>query len=533
VPTATVASVQVNDGSAQRSEVRSITVTFSDQVFFANNDVAAAFTLRQAASGVDVGLSATLSMNGQGQTVTTLTFSGAGTDPVSAQNGGAPSLADGQYTLTIFSSAVSDQTGPLDGAGAIGTNYVSPADLPGGGPGELGLFRLFGDTDGDGIVDQVDLGQFRSTFNASVGNPSYLPYLDADNSGSVDQVDLGQFRSRFNANVFSVAPPTDFYVNPATGNDANNGLTPATAWKTWARLVAAVADGTITGGEWVTSAGGAADISTIPTNADKTAWYAAYLAGQMQVTGAHIFIDTSEAPLQVTSLLVLPPGCEIESATDALTNLEVNVPIPATEVWAQPDAADDPNVWGTTSTTDYHWTGLYEQMSGQWAQLYPIGAGSIANTLAEALPQLQATPGSFWVDPTTNQLYTHAIAGGDPNTDGVARQYVPEWAETDSNDRVVEVTGGIALRIGGDGGFGFDPLTGQANGINGIGSGEWNNISIIDSCQWSRAGKHTFSAVGSNQIAIGFVVFRDDRAECSLVIGRTLRTTPASAALGR
>jgi hypothetical protein len=29
-----------------------------------------------------------------------------------------------------------------------------------------------------------------------------LAYLDADNSGTVDQVDLGQLRSRFNANVF-------------------------------------------------------------------------------------------------------------------------------------------------------------------------------------------------------------------------------------------------------------------------------------------------------------------------------------------
>jgi Dockerin type I domain len=154
--------------------------------------------------GNDVTLSAAVSLNSQGQTVVTLEFSGAETDPASAENGGAPSLADGLYTLTILASNVDSILGHLDGAGTgtPGNNYVSPTDTLGGGAGELGLFRLFGDTNGDGVVDQTDLGQFRGTFNASTGNPAYLSYLDADNSGTVDQVDLGQFRSRFNASVF-------------------------------------------------------------------------------------------------------------------------------------------------------------------------------------------------------------------------------------------------------------------------------------------------------------------------------------------
>jgi hypothetical protein len=66
----------------------------------------------------------------------------------------------------------------------------------------LHLYRLFGDANGDGIVDQTDLGQFRSAFNAGIGNPLYLSYLDADNGGAVDQLALGQFRSRFNSSVF-------------------------------------------------------------------------------------------------------------------------------------------------------------------------------------------------------------------------------------------------------------------------------------------------------------------------------------------
>jgi hypothetical protein len=80
-----------------------------------------------------------------------------------------------------------------------------------------------------------------------------------------------------------------------------------------------------------------------------------------------------------------------------------------------------------------------------------------------------------------------------------------------SGRRFVEVTGGLAYKIGGDGGFGFDPTSSQAQGGAGIGAGEWNDISIIDSCQWSRAGKHTFSAVGN--AADGFAVFRNDTAK--------------------
>jgi hypothetical protein len=75
-------------------------------------------------------------------------------------------------------------------------------DTPGGGNGELGLYRVFGDATGNGYVDAVDLGQFRQTFNAGTGSPFYLWCLDADNSGTVDAMDLGQFRARFNANVF-------------------------------------------------------------------------------------------------------------------------------------------------------------------------------------------------------------------------------------------------------------------------------------------------------------------------------------------
>jgi hypothetical protein len=204
-PPPTVSSVTVGDASAQRSEVRSVTVTFSGLVLFAGgvNNAAAAFQLAHVTDGNNVLLSATVSTNGFWQTVVTLTFSGAETDPESALNGGVPSLADGRYTLTAFGTDVTGANGlALAGNGSAGSNYVSPTDTFGGGTGQLKLYRLFGDSTGDGVVDQFDLGQFRGANNSSSGSPFYLSYLDADNSGVIDQTDLGQFRTRFNTSVF-------------------------------------------------------------------------------------------------------------------------------------------------------------------------------------------------------------------------------------------------------------------------------------------------------------------------------------------
>jgi hypothetical protein len=197
-PPVTVASVVINDGSAQRSEVRSIKVTFSGPVTFAGGNAAAAFQLLHEQTGKNVGLSATTSTDSLGRTVVTLGFSGGETDPISGLNGGIASLADGRYQLTVLAANVIGLDG--NGDGTTGDNYVSPADTYQGNG--LHLYRLFGDVNGDGVVDATDVGQLKSTFNRNNTDPLYLWYLDADNSGAVDASDIGQFKSRFNVNVF-------------------------------------------------------------------------------------------------------------------------------------------------------------------------------------------------------------------------------------------------------------------------------------------------------------------------------------------
>jgi hypothetical protein len=207
----TVAGVQVNDGSAQRSEVRSIAVTFSGPVNFAGGLPGLAFQLQHVQTGDNVSSAVAVSTNGAGQTVVTLTFlpttiNGVNdTDPISAANGGQLSLADGRYQLTVNGAAVSDAAlgWTLDGDadGVPGGNYVSPAETS-YSPTALHLYRLFGDATGDGVVDLSDLTAFRGTYNAGTGNPAYLSYLDADNSGVVDLTDLTEFRNRYNHSVY-------------------------------------------------------------------------------------------------------------------------------------------------------------------------------------------------------------------------------------------------------------------------------------------------------------------------------------------
>ena len=175
-----ISSIVINDGSAQRSEVTSITVTFTGVVDFYSNDPTTAITLNHVNYGstsinVDVLLSATFSTV-SGQTVVVLTFLPVSlidpgqTDPVSAENGGSPSLADGRYQLTVTATDVTDDAHGWyfdgDGDNVPGGDYVSPLDTAGSGAGHyLGLYRIYGDGNGDGTVDLTDLGYFQGADN--------------------------------------------------------------------------------------------------------------------------------------------------------------------------------------------------------------------------------------------------------------------------------------------------------------------------------------------------------------------------------
>jgi hypothetical protein len=168
-PPLAVAGVQVDAGEAQRSAVRSLTVTFTGVASLGPG----AFELaRLGVGGGAVGLSVTSQVVG-GRTVATLTFT-SHTDPV----GG--SLADGDYRLAVRAAAVTDASGrPLSSDHA------------------LAFHRLYGDATGDRRVDNADFFLFRSSFGRAAGDPLYLAYLDFNGDGRVDNLDFFQLRTRF------------------------------------------------------------------------------------------------------------------------------------------------------------------------------------------------------------------------------------------------------------------------------------------------------------------------------------------------
>jgi hypothetical protein len=169
-----VESVVLNDGSAQRSMVNRITVTFDGAAVL---DPGAIELRREDGTLVDAQIS--ISLVGS-KTVAVLTFAGA------EFVGG--SLADGSYTLTVRADRVHDRFGrELDGDG----------DGTSGGDRVDAFFRLFGDSDGDHDVDQQDRELFRSAFKSRAGDAGYLWYFDFDGDGDVDGYDNGQFNRRF------------------------------------------------------------------------------------------------------------------------------------------------------------------------------------------------------------------------------------------------------------------------------------------------------------------------------------------------
>jgi hypothetical protein len=178
VPPVIVTSVAVNAGQAnlsQRSIVTSLTVTFASRITFSSSPVDAFQLTRTGPVGpfAHVMLAVDLSGSTATQTVARLTFSG----PLTEGPAGAPSLVDGNYTLTVVSNHVN--------GGVIVGNQTAT------------LYRLFGDVNGDRAVNGIDMASFRGAFGTSAGNPNYVAYLDQNGDGAINGLDLAAFRTRF------------------------------------------------------------------------------------------------------------------------------------------------------------------------------------------------------------------------------------------------------------------------------------------------------------------------------------------------
>ena len=176
--------VAVNGGEAPRTILREIQVTFPSDVQIG----AGAFSIVNRDDNSVVPTVSFEEEPGTSPTVATLTFSGDGVDIASG------SLADGNYELTINGDLITNAQGIALDADSDGT----PGGLLVFGDQETDdFYRLFGDVNGDRIVDGIDFSLFVPTFFIGAGNPSFNPSFDFDISGLVDGIDFAQFVDNF------------------------------------------------------------------------------------------------------------------------------------------------------------------------------------------------------------------------------------------------------------------------------------------------------------------------------------------------
>jgi hypothetical protein len=174
-------SFQVNDGSAQRAMVNSLTLGFSESVTLSN-----ALTLYQVEQNGGTVTMPLVASTPDGGTTWVVTF------PESQYIGG--SLPDGNYELTVSALGVTD---------GHGSTMV-------GGNQQFSFYRLFGDFLGTGSVSGGDFGLLANHFGKSlIGTPYW--YLSFYNQESVNGSDFSAFASRFG----KTTPPAPAIVSPS------------------------------------------------------------------------------------------------------------------------------------------------------------------------------------------------------------------------------------------------------------------------------------------------------------------------------
>jgi hypothetical protein len=183
VPLPTVTDIVIDDGSAQRSMIASLTISFDTLVSI---DEGAFSVARQVAGGSPVTVAATISQAG-GYTQVMLQFSGDQT--------AYGSLKDGDYQLAIHGDKINDAASGFaldgNGDGQPGGDYVFGNRL------FDAFFRFFGDSDGDRDVDNLDFARFRSSYNKQAGDPAYAACFDNNADGSVNSLDFDAFRLNY------------------------------------------------------------------------------------------------------------------------------------------------------------------------------------------------------------------------------------------------------------------------------------------------------------------------------------------------
>ncbi|MEO1524678.1 MAG: PQQ-dependent sugar dehydrogenase [Planctomycetota bacterium] len=183
-----VSDVTIRDGDPQRSIVDELIIQFDSivQVNDANDDLVQ-ITNRDTMEAIN---SETIVESQEGKSQLRIRFQAG--PSVEERNSSLPSLADGNYQLTLNASRVLIGGLTLDGDddGAAGGDYLF------GDQQVDQFFRLFGDLDGDRDVDGRDYGLLSTAIFTSAGDVGFDERFDFDGDGDIDGRDYGQFGRR-------------------------------------------------------------------------------------------------------------------------------------------------------------------------------------------------------------------------------------------------------------------------------------------------------------------------------------------------
>jgi len=181
-------SNKIDDGSAQRSMLKSLSITFDNPVTTMGTGALKLLKYSPDGSGVvlagDPGTDISATLNTPTST-DGLTWTWTFKADANTTNG---SLNDGVYSYVL------DHTKVTGAGGTMAADYLGPTTAL----NPKGQFhRLFGDVNGNKTVNNADFALFRNTFLLSSGQPGYNSAFDYNNDNTVNNADFAQFRNRF------------------------------------------------------------------------------------------------------------------------------------------------------------------------------------------------------------------------------------------------------------------------------------------------------------------------------------------------
>jgi hypothetical protein len=163
-----VSSFSVNGGAIQRSMDTLVSIVFDQPVNLADDAV----SLVQRATG--------------GGSPTAMAF-----DLVSPDNGTTWNLTFPSYVGSSLPNGIYDLTVTASDVAGVQYGMPMPADET------FTFHRLFGDADGNGVVNNADYFAFKKAFAQTIGSPGYNSIFDYDGNGVINNGDYFQFKLDF------------------------------------------------------------------------------------------------------------------------------------------------------------------------------------------------------------------------------------------------------------------------------------------------------------------------------------------------